>query len=389
MQITPQTKKKSSKKPKKGQRQVLSRVATRAKAAATAVNAKRPRRKLPLEQSMQQAIQTLPRITNETVAEHREEVLSSARKYIYPLKHSTRRVVLISGSLFTLAVVSFFTYSLLALYRFQSTSTFIYDVTRVIPFPVAKAGSHYVSYESYLFELRHYMHYYSTQEAVDFKSQSGKRQLADFKTQALQEVVNDAYVKQLASKHHLSVSDLAVNNSIIQVRNENRLGSNEQVFAEVLSKFWGWTVADFKRELKQQLLAQQLVSTLDTGTHDRAQNVLKQLQAGADFASLAKANSDDPATAPNGGDYGALIDKSDSNVPPQIVAALFKLQPGQTSGIINTGNTLEIVKLSSFDNGKATASHIQFNFTSIDTYLAPLQKSEKPHYFITHKEQSN
>ncbi len=332
---------------------------------------------------MQQAIQTLPRITNETVAEHREEVLSSARKYIYPLKHSTRRVVLISSSLFVAALVSFFAYSLLALYRFQSTSTFIYDVTRVIPFPVAKAGPHFISYESYLFELRHYMHYYQTQEKVDFSSVSGKRQLAAFRTQALQEVVNDAYVKQLASEHHVTVSDAAVNNEITLVRSQNRLGSSEQVLADVLNEFWGWTVNDFKRELKQQLLAQAVVSKLDTATYSRAQNVLNQLNTGADFGTLAKTNSDDTTTAPNGGDYGALIDKSDRDIPPQVIQVLFTLKPGQTSGIINTGTSLEIVKLETVNGDKVTAAHIQFNFTGIATYIAPLQKSEKPHIFIS------
>jgi len=332
---------------------------------------------------MQQAIQTLPRITNETVAEHREEVLSSARKYIYPLKHSTRRVVLISSSLFVAAVVSFFAYSLLALYKFQSTSTFIYDVTRVIPFPVAKAGPHFITYESYLFELRHYMHYYQTQEKVDFSSASGKRQLAAFRTQALQEVIDDAYVKQLASEHHATVSDTAVNNEIDLVRSQNRLGSNEQVLADVLNEFWGWSVNDFKRELKQQLLAQVVVSKLDTATHARAQNVLNQIQTGADFGNLARATSDDSSTASNGGDYGALIDKSDRDIPPQAIQVLFTLKPGQTSGIINTGTSLEIVKLETVNGDKVTAAHIQFNFTSITTYITPLQKSEKPHVFVS------
>src|ERR1700754_3053254 len=81
----------------------------------------------------------IPRITNETVAEHREEVLSSARKYIYPLQHSPHRVVIISSALLVLVVVAFFTYCLLALYKIQSSSTFLYRITQVIPFPIAKA----------------------------------------------------------------------------------------------------------------------------------------------------------------------------------------------------------------------------------------------------------
>ena len=67
-------------------------------------------RKKDSEESLQQAIQGIPRITNETVAEHREEVLSSARKYIYPLQHSAHRVVIISVSLLTVVIVAFFVY---------------------------------------------------------------------------------------------------------------------------------------------------------------------------------------------------------------------------------------------------------------------------------------
>jgi hypothetical protein len=69
----------------------------------------------PLEQS------NVPRITNESIAEHREEVLSSARKYIYPLRHSRHRVVKISIGLFALAVVAFFVGCVVFLYKFQNT----------------------------------------------------------------------------------------------------------------------------------------------------------------------------------------------------------------------------------------------------------------------------
>src|SRR5579863_6773102 len=64
---------------------------------------------------IEEAIQAVPRITNETVAEHREAVLSSARKYIYPLRHSSHKIVTISVSLFVVVVVLFFSYCMLAL----------------------------------------------------------------------------------------------------------------------------------------------------------------------------------------------------------------------------------------------------------------------------------
>jgi len=345
---------------------------------------KRPRlRRQKPEESLEQAIKGLPRITNETVAEHREEVLSSARKYIYPLKHSAHRVVIISTSLFGVVVIAFFVYSIIALYRFQTTSSFYYRVTQVVPFPIAKAGSRYVAYENYLFELRHYIHYYQTQQRVDFNSDSGRQQLEEFRKRAMSRVVDDAYVKQIAEEKDISVSDRELADTIRLVRTQNRLGSNDQVFADVLKEFWGWSVNDFRRELRQQMLAQKVISTLDTDTHNRAEEVYRRLQNGEDFAALAKQYSEDPNTRDNGGDFGFAIGQSDRALSPQVIDALFKLKPGELSPLVNTGTGLEILKLKDTDGNKVHASHIVFSFKSLDTYLQPLKAKHAPRVFIT------
>lgn len=345
--------------------------------------AKRPyRRKAEPEKSLEEAIHNLPRITNETVAEHREEVLSSARKYIYPLQHSMHRIVIISTAIFILLVIGFFAYCLLALYKFDSTSTFIYRVTQVIPFPVAKAGRHWVSYENYLFELRHYIHYYQTQQKVDFDSASGRQQLDAFRTIALDSVVDQAYIKQLASEQKISVSEKELNDEVVLLRSQNRLGSSEEVFEDVLHEFWGWSLDDFKRELQSQMLAQKVVSTKDTDTTGRAQDVLSQLNSGLDFAEAAKKYSDDTNTKDAGGVYGFAIDKNNRDLSPQVVDALLKLGPGQYSVPIETPQGLEIVKVREADGSTVRASHLFFQFKSIDVYLDPLKTKAKPRYFI-------
>ncbi len=339
-------------------------------------------RKAKPEDRLNEAIENLPHITNETVAEHREQLLRGARKYIYPLEHNKHRIIVISSWIFAGAIIAFFTYTGLALYKFQSSSTFAYYLTLAIPFPVAKAGPSIVSYENYLFELRHYTHYYQTQQQINFNDPKGKQQLDAFKKQALQQVIDDAYVKQLASKYHVSVSSQDVNDAVQMVRQQNRLGSSDQVFADVLRQFWGWSVDDFKRELKSQLLAQKVVSALDTDTHNRAENAQTMLQQGAKFEDVAKKYSDDTTTKNNGGAYANVIDSTNQDLPPQVLNELVKLQPGQVSAIINTGYSLEIVKVISKDNGKIHAAHIVFNFKPIDTYVKPLQDKEQPLYLI-------
>src|SRR5882757_7659075 len=56
-------------------------------------------------------LENVPKITNETIAEHREDVLKGARKYKYPLQHSKHRIIIISTVLLCVAVVGFFAYT--------------------------------------------------------------------------------------------------------------------------------------------------------------------------------------------------------------------------------------------------------------------------------------
>lgn len=322
-----------------------------------------------------------PRITNETVAVHREEVLSSARKYVYPLQHSKHKIVLISTSIFILAFVSFFAYTTIALYRLKSYSTFLYRVTQVLPFPVAKAGPSYVAYENYLFELKHYIHYYQDQQKLDFNSESGKQQLDQFKKRALDKVVNDAYIKQLAKTNKVSVSDKEVNEEITIVKQQNRLGGSDKVFEDVLKEYWGWSIDDFKRSLSQQLLAEKLLPVLDPATVQKANIALNELKGGADFVATAKKYSDDPSKD-TGGDFGLLVDRTNRDIPAQTVAALFKLQPGKYSDVINTGYSLEIVKLTDLQGDKAKGAHIVFNFKDISTFINDQKDKQKTRQFI-------
>lgn len=341
-----------------------------------------PRRRKTTDQRVDDALSNVPRITNDTVSDHREEVLSSARKYIYPLQHSKHSVVRISVGIFVAVIIIFFGGTGLGLYKFQSHGTFLYDVTRIIPFPVAKAGDRWVSYESYLFELRRNVHYYQSQQQANFGSKDGKDQLSRLKRQAMAQVIEDAYVKKLAKDNHVTVSDQAVTNQLNLVRSQNRLGGNDHVFKEVLNEFWGWDESDFRRELKQQLLQQAVVAKLDTATDLRAQSALTQLKTGTDFATLAGKVSDDVSTKAAGGVYSAPITEGDRDLPPTLTAAIFKLKPGQVSDVINSGYTLDIVKLTDNSGGVTHAAHIQFTLQDINSYIKPLQTKQPAQQYI-------
>ncbi len=315
------------------------------------------------------------------MAEHREEVLKGARKYIYPLAHSKHRIVLITTSIVIGATVLFGAYCAAALYKWYDYNAFLYRVTQVVPFPIARAGGSFVNYENYLFEVRRYVHYYETQQQQDL-SNAGKGQLLEFRKKALGDVVKKAQIKKLAQTNKVSVSDKEVDQRIVMVREQNRLGGSTKVFADVLRDYWGWSVADFKRSLSEEMLSEKVVAKLDTEASAKAQSALTQLSAGSEFGALAKTVSEDPASKANGGDYGFSIGKTNRNIPPQVIDAMFKLKVGQVSGIINTGSTLEIIRVNQATADGVTAQHIVFGLKDISTFIKPLADREKVHYYV-------
>lgn len=73
----------------------------------------------------------------------------------------------------------------------------------------------------------------------------------------------------------------------------------------------------------------------------KAEDLLKQLKAGGDFAVLAKANSDDPGSAAKGGELGFV---TKGQTVPNFEKSAFSLKPGELSGVIETEYGYHIIQ---------------------------------------------
>ncbi|HXK09452.1 MAG TPA: peptidylprolyl isomerase [Vicinamibacteria bacterium] len=75
-----------------------------------------------------------------------------------------------------------------------------------------------------------------------------------------------------------------------------------------------------------------------------AQGLLEQAKAGADFAALAKARSEDQGSAANGGDLGCF---PPGRMVPAFDDAVFAMQPGQVSDLVKTQFGYHVIRLAS------------------------------------------
>jgi parvulin-like peptidyl-prolyl isomerase len=189
---------------------------------------------------------------------------------------------------------------------------------------------------------------------IDPNSPEGQENLAQARAWVLNVMIEQALTEQAAAAVGVVVSDAEVDAYMQMMIDEN---GGEEAFRAKLAE-WGETYEDAWREVRAQLIGmamtQRVIESMPTTaehiharhslvhTSPEAERILAQLQAGADFAALARTYSQDTSTRETGGDLGFF--PRGILVAPEVEDAAFALQPGQSSGVVSSALGYHLVQ---------------------------------------------
>lgn len=174
-----------------------------------------------------------------------------------------------------------------------------------------------------------------TQEEFDKWLASRKLTAAELRTQLRRELsVERLFNKELTS--HISISEKDVSDFYAANKDSFNLAEPQVHVAQLL-------VTPRPDAAVRNLQADK------AQTKDQAKKKIQMLEArikkGEDFAMLAQNYSEDPESAPNGGDMGFIPESALERANVELRKIVMQLQPGQCSQIIETPEGYRILKV--------------------------------------------
>lgn len=323
--------------------------------------------------------QSSMRITNETVAEHRERILAGGRKFKYPVQYARHKLVINAifiglGAIVILVIVGWW-----QLYSVQNTSTFFYRTTRVLPLSVATVDGESVRYSDYLMRLRSQEHWLAAKGQIEQGKKDNERQINYIKRSVINGAEADAYAAKLARAKNISVTDAEVDTVVKRsLQTANGTISQELYDASTLETL-GYDREEYRLLIRQSLLRHKVSYAIDAEASATVTVVAQRIaDPAADFDTIATQTGRGVQAGSSG-----LVRKT--NQDGGLTQAAAKLTVGQTSEAIKstTGDGYYFVKLLESNANELSYRYIKVPLTVFTTQFTKLREQNKIKEYIS------
>lgn len=311
------------------------------------------------------------RITNDTLAQHREQVLAGGRKHKYPLQYTKHRLVWNTIIIGTISVLVAVLLVWLQLYIWKDTSELAYRITRFLPLPVASVDGYGVRYSDYLLQRR------GTMMVLEKQGQANATDKVQFQQQKAMDVaVQSAYARKLAAEHGITVSADEVSNLLERQQKES--GLSQVAYETAIRDRLGWSAQEMREALEAALLVTAVSFKIDTEALSVSQSIEKSIEDGVSLQDIANSlgqkvqfvsNITVPKNNADGGLTQAALGLEKTKTTPRMIKT-------------RAGDGYYFVTLHDSNDSTVTYSYIRVPLTAFQQSFDQLKKDGKVTYYI-------
>ena len=324
------------------------------------------------------------RITNDTVAEHREKILSEGRRYKYPLQYARHKLVINAVAISAAALVILLGLGYWQLYIVQNSSTFFYRITRIAPLPIASVNGEMARYSDYLVNYRAAEHYLSKFDEISPDSEDGQLQLRYKQRESLDIAIADAYARQIAGKKNLSVSDKQVKEVLKGMRQAANGQLTEETSEASSQRVLGLSSDDLYYLVENSLLRSTAAFAVDDEAKQTVEEVKNQLAKHKDnFEKTAQLiNKENPDSVILGSSGMVNMSTNFGGINAKSIA---QLDEGKVSGPIKSVTTdgYYFVKVLDRSDTQVSFTYLLVPLTKFDQGLKKLRDEGKIQEYIS------
>lgn len=327
------------------------------------------------------------RITNETVAEHREQILAGGRRFKYPVQYARHKLVVNAILILLVSFGLLAAIGLQQLYLAQNSSEFMYRIAQIVPVPVATVANEPVRFSDYLMQYRGLEHYLSKYDEIKIDSPDGKTQLNHYRRESLNKAIAEAYAGKLAREQGIVVTDKDVDTVIDQQRNTANGRITQETYDASSLMMYGWTPSDYRQAFKRSLVRSKVAFAIDDIAKQRSHAAAELLKAGKSFEEVATTLGGEGAAKVIAGISGPISTTSSFN--GLNVSEIYKLQKDTvSSGLMSTtGDGYFYVKVVEKTDTQVNFQFVHIPLTVFNEKLENLKKTNQIHEFITVSQQ--
>lgn len=348
----------------------------------------RRRTVMPLPKTKKKKDKKIERITNKTLAEHREKVLKTGKSFKYPIQYTKIRLVITVAILAVVLLVSFIIICWWQLYIVKNTSGFFYRLTQTVPIPVASVDGKEVSYGNYLLN-------YKPSECYLNKQNSGQNGVGDttgevefYKSKTMKDTIEYSIAQSIAKERQIEVEEKQVKEAIdrsarvssIDKNNDTEIDKNQ--FNKYIKDYFCLSPEEYEKYYRMRMVVREVSYAIDDEAR-RSSETLKQAISKDKEKPLKEVldglNKKDVQIATSG---FVKINNHDGG----LALEASKLKPGQTS--LNPikgygGDGYYFVRLIEKNNqGEVNYQYVKIPLKKFNQMINGMYKDNKVKYYI-------